>query len=122
VRIVRIFSAEDGSSRFADQTLETEVRHIVDGLPPLQVSGPYEATGVTFVVQSADAADWDHHVAPRSQYIICLTGRVAITVTDGERREFGPGDVLLAEDTTGAGHLSTPLTDDVTFVMIPTGR
>jgi uncharacterized cupin superfamily protein len=51
-----------------------------------------------------------------------LTGRVAITVTDGERREFGPGDVLLAEDTTGAGHLSTPLTDDVTFVMIPTGR
>jgi quercetin dioxygenase-like cupin family protein len=121
VRIVRIFSAEDGSSRFADLVVETEARHVVDGVPPLQVSGPHQATGVTFVVQSADAADWDIHVAPRSQYIILLTGRIAVTVTDGERREFSPGDVLLAEDTTGAGHLSTPLTDDVTFVMIPTG-
>ena len=122
VRVVRISSADDGSSRFADLALETEVRHIVDGVPPLKMSGPHEATSVTFVVQSADAADWDHHVAPRDQYIIVLTGRVAVTVTDGERREFGPGDVLLVEDTTGAGHLSTPLTDDLTFAMIPTGR
>ena len=30
-------------------------------------------------------------------------------------------EILLAEDTEGIGHLSTPLTDDVMFVMIPTG-
>jgi hypothetical protein len=30
-----------------------------------------------------------------------LTGRVAIAVTNGERQEFGPGAVLLIEDTTG---------------------
>lgn len=122
MRIVRIFSTEDGSSRFTDLVLETEPRHIVDGVPPLEVSGPHEATGITFVVQSADAADWNHHVAPRNQYIVVLTGRVAVTATDGEQREFGPGDILLVEDTTGAGHLSTPLTDDLTFAMIPTGR
>jgi quercetin dioxygenase-like cupin family protein len=122
VHIVRIFAAEDGSSRFADLDLETQVRHVVDGVPPLRLSGPHDVTGINFVVQSADAADWEHHVAPRSQYVVVLTGAVAVTVTDGERREFGPGDVLLVEDTTGAGHLSTPLTDDLTFAMIPTGH
>ena len=43
-----------------------------------------------------------------------------VTVTNGERREFGPGDALLVEDTTGKGHLSTPLTDNLAFVAIPT--
>jgi hypothetical protein len=43
-------------------------------------------------------------------------------VSDGERREFGPGTILLAEDTEGEGHVSTPLTEDLVFVMIPTGQ
>ena len=28
---------------------------------------------------------------------------------DGSRRVFGPGDLLLAEDTTGRGHVSRAL-------------
>jgi hypothetical protein len=82
------------------------------------VPGPYEATQILFVVQSGQAADWQHHVAPRRQWIIFQTGKMAITVPDGERREFGPGDALLVEDTTGAGQLSTPLTDNVAFVAL----
>ena len=53
--------------------------------------------------------------------MILLRGRMAIQVSDGERREAGPGAIVLVEDTEGEGHLSTPLTDDVMFVMIPTG-
>jgi len=41
-----------------------------------------------------------------------------VTTSDGEQREFGPGDVILAEDTVGKGHLTTPTTDDLSFVMI----
>jgi quercetin dioxygenase-like cupin family protein len=118
---MHIFALENGDSAFAESKLEGAPRHVVDGLPPLGVAGPFDATGIAFVVQATEATDWQHHVAPRSQWVIILTGRVAITVTGGERREFGPGDVLLIEDTTGAGHLSTPLTDDLTFAMIPTG-
>ncbi len=76
---------------------------------------------VWFVEQTPDSADWDHHVAPRRQWVICMRGRASVTATNGDVREFGPGDVLLAEDTTGRGHLSTPLTEDFAFVMIPTG-
>jgi hypothetical protein len=53
--------------------------------------------------------------------VICLRGRGAITVSEGERREFGPGEPILVEDVTGDGHTSTPLTDDLAFVMIPVG-
>jgi uncharacterized cupin superfamily protein len=35
-----------------------------------------------------------------------LTGEVEITVSDGEKRHFGPGSILLAEDVTGKGHIS----------------
>lgn len=49
---------------------------------------------------------WDFHVAPRRQFAIHLVGRTEIEVGDGSRRSFGPGDVLLADDLTGQGHIS----------------
>jgi hypothetical protein len=35
-----------------------------------------------------------------------LTGSVEIETGDGTKRVLGPGDILLAEDTTGRGHIS----------------
>jgi len=82
------------------------------------VSGPFACTGVTFVEQLKDASDWQAHVAPQKQWVIVLSGRVAITTSDGVRRDVGAGDVVLAVDTTGQGHLSTPLTPNLRFAMI----
>jgi hypothetical protein len=42
-----------------------------------------------------------------------------LTVSDGERREFSGGASILVEDVAGDGHVSTPLTDDLAFVMLP---
>jgi quercetin dioxygenase-like cupin family protein len=120
MRYVKVTVTNDGGSHFVDADLDDELRTVGQGLPPLRIAGPYEATQIMFVVQSGNASDWHHHVAPQRQWIIVQTGRIAITVTDGERREFGPGDALLVEDTTGAGHLSTPMTDNVTLAAIPT--
>jgi uncharacterized protein YjlB len=39
--------------------------------------------------------------------------------SDGARREFEPGDVVLLEDTTGIGHVSTPMTSDFRIAVIP---
>ncbi len=35
-----------------------------------------------------------------------LIGSVEITVSDGNKRVFNPGSVVLLEDTTGPGHIS----------------
>jgi len=82
------------------------------------LAGPFPVSGVTFVEQPPGTPDWEPHVAPRRQWVIVLRGRAEVTVSTGERREFGPGDVLLFEDTEGEGHVSTPLTEDLAFAMI----
>jgi quercetin dioxygenase-like cupin family protein len=70
------------------------------------------------VEQPKEATDWHAHV-PRRQWVIVLSGRVEVTTSDGERRQFGPGAFVLVEDIVGKGHVSTPLTPDYSFVMIP---
>lgn len=40
--------------------------------------------------------------------MITLSGSVDIGIGDGSRMTFHPGDVLLAEDTTGQGHTAMP--------------
>ena len=122
MRYVRVSVANDGGSEFVDDHLDDEVRAVAEGVPPLRVAGPYEASQIMFVVQAGAASDWhEHHVAPRRQWIIVQTGLMEVTVTNGERREFGPGDAFACRGhATGRGHLSTPLTDNVAFVAIPT--
>jgi quercetin dioxygenase-like cupin family protein len=46
--------------------------------------------------------DW--HPAPRRQFVIILSGQLAIGLGDGSTHLFGPGDARLVEDTTGKGH------------------
>ena len=120
MRYLRVFVGGDGRSGFEVVEVVGVPAVTVEGVPPLLVSGPFAAGGITFVEQPEDAGDWEPHVAPRRQWVILLRGRAAVTVSTGERREFGPGDVLLFEDTTGEGHVSTPLTQDLAFAMIAT--
>jgi len=63
------------------------------------------ATGVLFRETDGDY-DFDFHNAPRRQYVINLDASVEIETGDGSKRVLGPGEILLAEDTTGRGHIS----------------
>jgi hypothetical protein len=122
MRYVRVFADGDGKSGFADEEVLGELTVPVEGVPPLLVAGPVSAQGLIFVEQPPSTPVWEPHVAPRRQWVIVLRGRSTVTVSTGERREFGPGDVLLFDDTKGEGHVSTPLTEDFAFAMIPTGN
>jgi hypothetical protein len=50
-------------------------------------------------------ADMPPHTAPRRQLVIVLEGTMVVEYGDGTRT-FGPGDLMLADDTTGEGHTS----------------
>lgn len=119
LRYVRVRTTGDSTSEFVDETIAGQVHHIVDGVPPLNVVGPFEVADMTFVIDSGDARDWLPHVAPQRHWIIILSGRVEVTVSNGDRREFGPGDIVLDEDVSGRGHLTKPRTDDFRFVLLP---
>ena len=38
--------------------------------------------------------------------MILLAGESEVEIGDGTKRRFGPGSIILAEDTTGHGHRS----------------
>lgn len=64
-----------------------------------------EVTGIVMRETSGEFnIDW--HRAPRRQYVNSLAGKGEIMVGDGTGRRFDPGDIMLAEDTTGQGHIT----------------
>ena len=100
MHITRLYAGEDGQSHFQDLEVDTVSHGDVGAL-----SEAHPATGVIFRENSGDY-DYDWHTAPARQYVVMLEGSVEVEIGDGTRRRFGPGDVLLAEDTTGRGHRS----------------
>ena len=100
MKIVRVYTGSDGESHFED----VEVGLSDDGFLG-RMSKLVPAKGVIFREVGGDYS-LDFHNAPRRQYVVNLTGSVELEVGDGTKRVLGPGDVLLAEDTTGRGHIS----------------
>jgi len=100
MKVHRIYADAAGESHFEDVEVELGME-----TPGGRVSAKLPATGVIFrEVPPTYRLDW--HPAPRRQYVVNLEGAVEITASDGESRVIGPGEILLAEDTTGRGHRS----------------
>ncbi|WP_300268348.1 hypothetical protein [Microbacterium sp.] len=104
LRYTRIVCNADGGSEFVDDEMILTQQHIADGLPPMAACGLPSSAG-TMYIRSAEL-DGAPHTAPRRQWVVMLRGVMEVQVTDGSRRQFGPGDLLIAEDTTGRGHVS----------------
>jgi uncharacterized cupin superfamily protein len=100
----RIVSGEDGRTSFSDGEVDLTAQRVADGVPPM-LAGPLPASGDAIYLRSG-AYDSTPHPTPRRQWVIMLRGTIRVTVTDGESRQFSPGDLLLLEDTTGIGHVT----------------
>ena len=101
MRVTRVYTGDDGESHFEDVEFPLEDLGAIGAM-----SKPIEAKTVLFRETGA-GYDLDFHNAPRRQFVVMLSGgRVELEVGDGTKRVLGPGDVLLAEDTTGHGHIS----------------
>ena len=62
--------------------------------------------------------DW--HNAPRAWYLIVVQGKSEVTTSDGEKREFGLGSIVLLDDTTGKGHQTRAVgTVDHIAIVVP---
>ena len=104
-KITRLYTGPDGESHFEDIELPLDENPIGADIH----TKPIKATEISFresvnVEGGGDHMGW--HNAPRRQMYIMLGGSLEIEVGDGTKRLFKTGDVFLAEDTTGRGHLS----------------
>jgi len=100
MRVTRLYTGADLQSHFEDYEVDMD-----DHGPIGFLSARHPVNNLIFRHTSADY-DFDWHNAPQRQYIVILEGGLDIEIGDGTRRRFGAGDILLAEDTTGQGHIS----------------
>ena len=100
--ITCLYTGSDGESHFEDIKIPLK-----DFKGLFECSDLIAAAGVIFQ-ESTTAREHVWHCAPRRQYVITLAGEIEVEVGDGTKRVFGAGDVLLAEDATGRGHITRP--------------
>ena len=97
-KITRVFSDNNGDSRFEDIPVnlkeEGEIGFLSDKIP----------AGNIIFRKVKPSYDYDFHTAPQRQYIILLDGEIEIETSLGVKRTFKGGDILLMEDTEGKGH------------------
>lgn len=114
--IFRIYSGADGQSHFED--VEPRLEPLGDRSESAEL---IQGSGI--VVRRFDPQrtnSWHH--APGRYAVFTLCGAVDIEIGDGTVRRLGAGDVLIAEDLTGQGHVTRevgPETRVSIFVPLP---
>jgi uncharacterized cupin superfamily protein len=105
IRCIKLWTAEDGNSRFEEGVIDMPKGERGDVL-----SGTVPAVSISFrETQAGGAFEW--HDAPTRQFVVTLSGTLDFQTRAGAHFTLRPGDILLAEDTTGTGH-SWKLIDD----------
>ena len=89
---------DDGRSTFEELEIP------LAGPEPLQASEQLPAVGVHFIESIGEGQLFSGN-APRRLFVLLLQGMLEVEAGDGSVRRVGPGDVLLADDTTGKGHI-----------------
>ncbi len=98
IRCVRIWTGEDGDSLFEEGTIDLSHGERGDVLSDKAV-----AAGISYRETEAGGT-FAQHQAPTRQFVITLSGTLEFRTVPGRTFTIRPGDILLAEDTTGSGH------------------
>lgn len=111
MNIIKLYTKKDSKSYFKEIDIQTEKELVLGHYSKL-----YHATGMQFREFEKNAF-YDWHNAPQKQYIVYLEGEVEIESSNGEKRIFKSGDVLLAMDLNGKGHVTRTLTKGKSIII-----
>jgi quercetin dioxygenase-like cupin family protein len=101
MQVVRIYTGPDNLTHFQDVDVDTFAK-----IAARVGEGPVRLN------QGPARSALDFHNAPRRQYVVVMSGTMEIEIADGTKRQLGPGDVLIAEDLTGKGHITRGVGDN----------
>jgi len=105
IRCVRIWTGQDGNSLFEEGMIDLPKGERGDILSEIV------ATSSISFRETKSGGTFAPHDAPTRQFVITLSGTLEFETATGATFLIRPGDILLAEDTTGTGH-SWKLMDD----------
>jgi hypothetical protein len=100
MKVTRLFTGPDGKTHVEEREIPLKPQG-----RGTELSDTVAVAGLQFRRTNQDySLDW--HQAPRRQYVITLSGESEVELDGGRKIRLGPGHILLAEDTTGQGHIS----------------
>lgn len=99
ISYTHLYTGTDGKSHFKDASISMKQS-------PITGRDTSELMPTTFALFMESTELQGYHVASRRQFLIFLDGEMDITVGDGTIHHFKAGDIMLADDTTGQGHIS----------------
>lgn len=117
LKYTRLFADSSGASHFEDLEFTFTLVDFAPPAPPISISEVFE-TDKVFVISSPSGWDGDWHPAPQRQFVFMLSGELEVEVSDGQVRRFGPGSIVLLEDTFGVGHISRMVSDVRGYVVV----
>ncbi|MBE0697625.1 MAG: hypothetical protein IH586_11950 [Anaerolineaceae bacterium] len=103
IQYTSIYAGADGVSHFRDAEIDVTETILGPRIPPLGATAHLPAES-SYLLTFPPGIFIDWHPAPGRLFHFFLAGQCEVEVADGERRIFGVGDIVLAEDTTGKGH------------------
>jgi hypothetical protein len=112
MKAVHLYTGDDGRSHFAD--LDIPLNPVTYG----EQWSPGPSEPVTFR-QTPVGSEQAFHPAPCRQFVVTLAGQAEIECGDGSKRRFGAGDIMLADDTTGQGHITRVTEGPRRYLFIP---
>ena len=121
VTALRLFAKDFGASCFETFEIARRLRDFAPPAAPLWSSDLAPASGYT-VVRLPVGWNGEKHPTPNRFILFGLRGRMRITPDIGEPRIVGAGDVLMMEDTTGAGHFTEVVSEepfDAVIIELP---
>ena len=106
-----LYSGNDGNSYFKE--IEVQTPH--EGLFLGAISDAFLVSKLWYRHFCEGIYDW--HTVPQKQFIVYLSGKVAIETSCGETKYFGAGDILYATDINGKGHRSTIIEEGRSLII-----
>ena len=111
MKYIKLFTDEDNKSHFMEMNTDLNESETIG-----HYSEKFPVAGLLFrEFQENEKFDW--HTAPQPQYIIYLEGQIEIETSCGEKRVFGPGDILFVSDVSGFGHVTRTLSKGKSVIV-----
>ncbi|GAB2692576.1 hypothetical protein GCM10027037_14920 [Mucilaginibacter koreensis] len=89
IKAYHLYTGADGHSHFTAGHVD---EHVITA-----------ATRIHFKETPAGSS-YDWHTAPTYQFVLTFSGTLEFTTHSGAQFVLHPGEVLIAQDTTGSGH------------------
>jgi quercetin dioxygenase-like cupin family protein len=116
VTMTRLYTGPDGQTHA--EKIEAKLRASTTR-PGLDESEPLRVSGAQFVRWPRGFV-WDWHTAKQRQYVITVSGQGEIELAGGQKILIQPGQIVLAEDVTGKGHITRVIgSEDLVLLLVP---